>query len=821
MRNKLGHLLATLTLLGLTYSIAHAQTTAQPQPTAPQPPASGKGELLLGVRINSAVQPESERVITLSNGRLAGSAEALQHWRLRIPAVRPILYDGQNYYPLDTIPGLHYQVDEATQELQITIPPSAFLPSDISQESPAFQGNPDVSPGGFLNYDLLTQRNSVTQASNLATSTSSTSNALLETGVFSQLGVGTSTFLWETPATPQHFTRLDTAWTHDDPESISRFQAGDNITSSGTWGRAVRFGGLQWRTNFDTQPGFVTFPQPTAAGIATLPSTVDVYVNNAKHLSQGVSPGPFEITNVPVINGAGDVQLVVTDLLGRQQVITQHYYASRSLLREGLSDYSYEAGVVREDYGLYSNHYGQSFGEATYRHGVNDHFTSELRAEVLSKQQTAGLGGFYLWPSLGTAQAALAASHEADGNGGLAMVGIEHLGQGLSWSAQEQAASPRFTELGWVTGPPGAPGVTGVTQATAVAGITGVTTSFRPHRIQSLFVGFPIAGLGGSMSLSNVNQQYWAGQPGTQLWSINYSRNLPWNLSFAAYGTRSTTSGSNPSYFIGFMISTYLGDRTSASLQANRQRTGSDGILQVQKNLPEGPGFGYRLMADQGISKRQEADGSWQTDIGTYIAGASHQTDISSTRLGASGGIAFLGGSAFLSRRINDSFAVVDTGGYPDVRVYNENRLAGTTDSGGKALIPRLRPYQQNRISVAEDDLPIEAQLDTRELLITPALRSGAYAKFPIKTIHGGTLNIVLEDGSYFPAGGKVVMLDHSEEYPVGQHGEVFLPNLGKTNRLYVVWQQQACEITVELPPNSPPLADLGRRICRGVKVKQ
>ena len=816
MANGPGHLLAALTLLGLSCSATgHAQTLAQPRPSAPQPQASSKNELLLGVRINGAAQPSSESIITLNNGRLAANAEALQHWRLRVPAITPITFEGQSYYPLDAIPGLRYRVDQATQELQITIPPAAFLPSDISQEATALQRSPSVSPGGFFNYDLLTQRNSVTQTGGqIAGQSSSTSNGLFEAGVFSQQGVGTSTFLWQTPtapATPQHLTRLDTAWAGENPASMSRFQAGDNITTSGTWGRAVRFGGLQWRRDFDTQPGFITFPQPGATGIATLPSTVDVYVDNARRLSQGVPPGPFQINNVPVISGAGDVQLVVTDLLGRQQVISQHYYASRSLLREGLSDYSLEAGAIREDYSLYSNHYGQAFGEATHRYGVSDRFTSELRAEVLSKQQTAGLGGFYLWPAVGTAQAALAASREPDGKGTMWMVGLEHVSQGVSWSAQEQAGSPRFSELGWI---PGATGATGVTGAAGVSVLTGIV---RPRRIQSLFLGFPVAGLGGSLSLSNVNQQFW-GQAGTQLWSINYSRELPRDFFFTAYGTRTTTGGTSPTYLVGLAISTYLGDRTSASLQANRQKAGSDGILQVQKNLPEGPGFGYLLMADQGLNKRQEADGSWQTDIGTYTAGASHQANVSSTRLGASGGVAFLGGSGFLSRRVDDSFAVVDAGGYPDVRVYYENRLAGTTDSGGKVLIPHLLPYQQNHISVEADDLPIEAQLDTPDLVITPALRSGTYAEFPIRTIHGGTLTIVLEDGSYFPAGGKVVLLEDDQEYPVGEHGEVFLPDLRKTNQLYVVWDHRGCAITLDLPPNSPPLADLGRRTCRGIK---
>ena len=104
--------------------------------------------------------------------------------------------------------------------------------------------------------------------------------------------------------------------------------------------------------------------------------------------------------------------------------------------------------------------------------------------------------------------------------------------------------------------------------------------------------------------------------------------------------TRSTPQGgASPSNVIGFTIGTYLGERTSASLQVNRQKAGSDGILHGQKSLPGGAGFGYRLMADQGLNKRQDAEGSWHTDIAPYTAGVSHQPDISSERLGASGGV--------------------------------------------------------------------------------------------------------------------------------------------------------------------------------------
>jgi outer membrane usher protein len=787
--NDARHFIKLFIWLWLTASIAgYAQTAAKPKPAgAAQAVSQSKtsyrceAELLLAVRINGIFQPMCEHIATLNNKRLAANTDALRHWHLRTPAVAPIPYKGENYYPLDAIPGLSYRVDEATQELQLTIPPAAFLPSKFNAAT-ELQRAPQVSPGGFFNYDLLTQRSTGVQ----------TSNALLEAGIFHQQGVLTSTFKWQNQDVPQGLTRLDTAWARDDPRSISRFQLGDSITRAGTWGRAVRFGGLQWRRNFDTQPGLVTFPQPSASGTAALPSTVDVYVNNTNRYRQEVQPGPFEISNVPVITGAGEVQLVIKDMLGRQHLITQPYYASQSLLRAGLDDHSYEIGFAREAYGLFSNHYGKPFTVATHRHGVSNRLTRELRAEILPDQQTAGLGGVYLWPSFGTAQAALAGSHGTDGWGTLLMAGMERTSRRYSWSVQEQVSSSRFTELGWASG------------------------NVRPRSTRSLRLGFPVGDAGGSLSLNHINQQYWD-QTGNRIWSINYSRNLFREFHMLLYATNSLSGGSS-SNTVGLLFSHYFGDRTSASAQFSKQNAGSDRQLQVQKNLPEGPGFGYRLLAQGGLSQHEEANGSWRTNTGTYTAGVSQQSGDSSTRLGASGGVAFLGGSTFLSRRINDSFAVVKAGDYPDIRVYYENRPAGTTNSRGVALIPHLRPYQRNRISIAAEDLPLEAQIGQRDLLLTPALRSGTYAEFPITTVHGGTLTIVLDDGSFIPSGATVILLDQEDEFPVGLRGEVFLPALSESNELLIIWKGQGCQIDLKLPPNSPPLADLGQQTCIGVK---
>ncbi|MEK5773154.1 fimbria/pilus outer membrane usher protein, partial [Acinetobacter variabilis] len=64
------------------------------------------------------------------------------------------------------------------------------------------------------------------------------------------------------------------------------------------------------------------------------------------------------------------------------------------------------------------------------------------------------------------------------------------------------------------------------------------------------------------------------------------------------------------------------------------------------------------------------------------------------------GGIAMVGNGLLPSRYIDSSFAVVRVPGFSDVRVYAENQQVARTNSKGDALIPRLRPYERNQISI-------------------------------------------------------------------------------------------------------------------------
>ena len=180
-------------------------------------------------------------------------------------------------------------------------------------------------PGGFLNYDFsATQDDPQPQRRRLSLET----RLLQPPRCADSLGA-----LVNDEDGDGRAARLDTTWSRDMPERLATLQIGDAITQAGSWGHAVRFAGVKFGTNFLTQPTLITTPLLTASGSAVVPSTVDVFVNGRQVASEAVPPGPFTLDRLPAITGAGEMQVVVTDALGRQQVLTQPYYSGNRLLR--------------------------------------------------------------------------------------------------------------------------------------------------------------------------------------------------------------------------------------------------------------------------------------------------------------------------------------------------------------------------------------------------------------------------------------------------------------------------------------------------------
>ncbi len=765
---------------------ANAQSSATQRipPFAPGMllPDARDQELLLQVDVNAQGLADTVLVLRGVDGRIAVPVDSLDRWRLRRPDITPRFHDGTPYYPLDAIPGVTYVYDAAKQRLMISAPARAFTDTQFSNAAVHYPAPTPSQLGGFFNYNLFASR----------ASGESQYAGQFEAGVFSAYGVLVSGLLAQDNVGVKSTVRLNTTWTSDFPAQLTTLRLGDATNVPGAWGRAVQFGGVQYGTNFATQPGFITFPSLAANGQAALPSTVDVFVNNALVAQRPVPPGPFSITNIPTVDGSGNVQLVVRDLFGREQVISQPFYASVNLLKEGLDDYSYEVGFERQNFGVESSDYGPAIASATFSRGLTDQLTGQVHGELMPGLVDGGVAANYLFNEVGVASLSAAASGGSNGAGTLGSVAFQRQTGQLSLNAQAQWTSTAFREIGVTPQDP------------------------LPLRQISGSLGYQFDRFG-SANVTYVAQDFRT-QPSNHVLAVGYSVGVGrWAfLSLSAV----KTYGAMGSRAFGATLSIPIGDRTLAAVAYNGTRSPSQGnssdtSLTLQRSLPVGEGYGYRIVGhnDGDI----EASGSWQNNVGTYTLNAARFQGATAGQLNVVGGIGIVGGHPFLSRDIIDSFGVVRVADYPGVTVLQDNQPVGVTDADGYAVLPFLRAYDVNRVSIDMHDLPLDAQVDKLKIEAVPYYRSGLLFDFPVRRSHGATLHLRLDDGGPMPSGGIVQVVGRDEDFPVALRGEAYVTGLEEQNRLRASWKGRSCEFDVAFPPSSEPLPDLGTFICHGV----
>lgn len=707
---------------------------------------------LYAVEINGVDTGREEKLIRQHDGRLLASAEQLERWRIRGDS-GGILKSGRfEYFPLDGIDRVTSTVDTAAQKIILDVPSSAMSTYRLQPDPAARATLSPPSPGAFINYDVAALR--VDHATNIA--------GVLEAGVFNDIGSGTSSFLWHNSGTGNALARLESRWVIDRPGEMASLRFGDSISHAGSWGGAVRIGGIQWSTNFLTQPGFITFPMPAIKGEAALPSSLDVFVNNSLMLHGNVPQGPFEISRAPLITGDGMVHLVVRDLLGREQHIVQPYYSSTALLKPGLTDFSYEAGFVREDYGVASHDYGRFVAAATHRKGVSERFTREWHAELTRNNRAAGISAVYLLP-FGVANGAIAASRGANGKGGLTVIGLEHQSPCFSLGMQGKVASRMFTYP------------------------TNGSLTARPRETVTFHAGGAFAGY--SISGAYVYQSYW-NHALNKFVSLGLFSGVANKYHVGVTALKSL--GRDGSYSINLTLTAPLGGDSVVSTYASIGSRESRHGVSLQNNLPEGDGIAYRLRAETGDNTRQEVGVTWQTAKGSAGFDASRGRTDTVYRARVNGAVGWYT-VPFLSRTINDSFAIAKVGRYPGVRVYVENREAAKTDANGFALIPRLRPYQSNRIGIEPSDLPMDAQVNDLQVSVAPWYRSGVFVDFGVSPARAASLRIRLKDGSSPPPGAAVMMDDAPGQFLVAYNGEAYVTGLSAHHKMRVRWEGKEC----------------------------
>jgi outer membrane usher protein len=505
-------------------------------------------------------------------------------------------------------------------------------------------------------------------------------------------------------------------------------------------------------------------------------------------MTSEVPTGPFSIPDLPVVTGQGQVQLVVRDLLGREQVITDSFYASSRLLKRGLHEFAYELGAERESYGLQSNDYDRAFFAGTHRFGFTDRFTGEARVEALSGQYTAGLGGALLLGRFGVVHGSLAGSHGDRGAGGLVMLGFEHSSRRFGFGFNLEMATEEFAQLGLLE------------------------DQLAPKSRGQVFVSVPLR-RAGSISLSYLRREERDPEIG-----LFESLNASYQVSLGRVGYlsmfASRIQGQENDTIIGLNFTRSLGPRTTSGASGTFSNDSDQLLARVQRSLPVGSGVGYYARAGMLDQQRFDAGVSAQNDIGTVQLEVSHSSGETGTRASASGGLAWLDGDVHFSRRMDDSFGVVRVGDFEGVRIYADNQHVATTDADGRALLPRLRAYEENPLRIEVGDLPLDARVAQLEQKAVPYFRSGLVVDFAVSRSRNAIFHLLRPSGEPVPA-GSIITAPNGERFPVGYDGEAFVTGVDTGTSLSARWNGTSCAFELVLPETDDPMPDLGTLTCR------
>lgn len=690
---------------------------------------------------------------------------------------------------LDSLPGLHSEYDSQGQRLLLNVPAN-WLPEQWVGSRQAYpQTEARTSFGGLLNYDLYL--NDTDDAGTYLA-------AWNEVRLFDSWGTLSNTGQYRRTLSGagngslnNGYRRYDTTWRYSDDVQMLTYEAGDLVSGALPWSNSVRLGGVQLSRDFGVRPDLVTYPLPQFAGEAAVPSSVDLFINGYKSSSADLQPGPYTLTNIPFINGAGEAVVVTTDALGRQVSTTVPFYVTSTLLQKGLTDFSVTAGTLRRDYTVRDFGYGPGVTSGSLRYGLSDSLTLESHAEASDSLTLGGVGGNLRLGNFGVLNTALSQSR-FDGDGGQQLsFGYQYSSQRYSLAYQRMQRHERYADLTVVDSP----------YASLSQRSEQVTLSLNLERYGSLGAGY-----------FDVRA---ADDSRTRLLNLTWSKSLWGNSSFYLSANREIGDSDwamQAQLVIPFDLrgSLSIGNERSKAGE-NRQR------VNYSRSVPSEGGIGFNLGYAHGDGPAyRQADLTWRLQSVQLQAGVYGSSEAQSRWADASGSLVWMDRQVFAANRIDDAFVVVSTGGYRDIPVRYENQLVGQTDKNGHLLVPWSSAYYRGKYEIDPLNLPANVQSPNVEQRIAVRRGSGYLLEFPLSRIIAASVVLVDARQQELPLGSSVQHEQSGTWAVVGWDGLVYLENLAPQNTLHVTLADgQSCSVQFPVDMQQQQVPLIGPLLCQ------
>lgn len=697
----------------------------------------------------------------------------------------------QGEVALDEVAGLHSDYDSQNQRLLLQVPPAWLPDQQVGNRSLYPASEARSSFGALFNYDAYLN-DTDDGGTYLA--------AWNELRVFDGWGTFSTTGQWRQSFngapdadTREGFLRYDSTWQYTDEQRLLTYEAGDFVTGALPWTSSVRVGGLQLSRDFAARPDLVTYPLPAFAGEAAVPTSLDLFINGYKSSTTELQPGPYTLTNVPFINGAGEAVVVTTDALGRQVSTTLPFYVTSSLLQKGLSDFSVAAGSLRRDYGVRDFGYGPGVASGSLRYGLSDAFTLESHLETAESMLLGGLGGTLRLGNFGVLNAALAQSRFDGEKGHQTALGYQYNSQRIGFSYQRLQRHGDYADLSRVDTP----------DLQLSESSEQVTLSLNLDRYGSVGAGyFDVRAGDGSR---------------TRLINLSWSKPL-WGAS-SLYLSANREVGDSAWAVQAQLVIPFDFNGGTLAVSAERSKDGEDlQRVNYSRAVPVGGGVGYNLGYATGGARDayRQADVTWRLQSVQLQAGVYGSSGEMTRWADASGSLVWMDAGVFAANRIDDAFVVVSTNGYGDVPVSYENQVVGRTDAKGHLLVPYSSGYYRGKYQIDPMDLPPDVLAPQVEQRVAVRRGSGYLLEFPLHRVLAASIELVDGQGEPLKLGSKVLHEESGGQAVVGWDGLVYLENLSPHNRLQVdVVDAGRCSVEFDLPHEEGSIPLIGPLPCR------
>jgi outer membrane usher protein len=256
-----------------------------------------------------------------------------------------------------------------------------------------------------------------------------------------------------------------------------------------------------------------------------------------------------------------------------------------------------------------------------------------------------------------------------------------------------------------------------------------------------------------------------------------------------------TRSGGSTDVIGGITFTRYLGKGMTASVTDTADNGASTVDMQVGRPPPPDSGFGWEVAHARGGT---DTDGLRIDARSAYGTGSGEVDATNQGTLGIlswQGGFLWAGGRPWPAQTLAGPAALVVVPDLGGVEVLHDGLPVGRTDGAGRILVPALRPFEDNTITVVPEDIPLTAMVDSDKITVRPYSHGVVSATVAVAASESRvfTLRLGTTADGFVPPGAEVALNGHT--YPVGTQGLSQLPVAHAAVDASVNWPGGRCRV--------------------------